>query len=227
MATPESAPGYDARLAAMIDHTILKPEATVPEIEKLCHEAAHYGFASVCINPSHVALCTSLLEDSRVAVCTVVGFPLGATTTGTKVFETEEAIRNGAREIDMVIAVGMLKSDNDAYVRADINAVACACHAAGAMLKVILETALLTDGEKRRACTLAKNAGADFVKTSTGFAKAGATAADVALLRSVVGPSMGVKAAGGIRTREDALAMISAGASRIGASASLTIIGAH
>jgi len=215
----------DGRLAVLIDHTLLKPEASHEEIAQLCAEARKYGFASVCVNPSNVKLCAQLLKGSSVAICTVVGFPLGATPTDVKVFEAQQAIREGATEIDMVINVGAVKSREYELVRQDIASVATACHAANAILKVILEAALLTDEEKVIACQLAKVAGADFVKTSTGFGPGGATAEDVALMRRVVGPNIGVKAAGGIRTTEDARRMIAAGASRIGASASVKIVG--
>ena len=215
----------EGRLAGLIDHTLLKPEASHEEIAELCSEARHYGFASVCVNPSNVKLCAQLLKCSPVAICTVVGFPLGATPTDVKVFEAQQAIREGATEIDMVINVGAVKSREYELVRQDIASVATACHAANAILKVILEAALLTEEEKVIACQLAKVAGADFVKTSTGFGPGGATAEDVALMRRVVGPNIGVKAAGGIRTTEDARRMIAAGASRIGASASVKIVG--
>jgi deoxyribose-phosphate aldolase len=208
----------------MIDHTLLKPDATQDQIAQLCYEARKYEFASVCVNPANVDLCSQLLKGSRVLVCTVVGFPLGATSTETKVFETQQAIREGATEVDMVINVGALKSRDYELVERDIAAVARACHTANAVLKVIIEAALLTDEEKVAACQLAKVAGADFVKTSTGFGPGGATVEDVGLMRRVVGPAMGVKAAGGIRTYEDARRMVAAGASRIGASASIKII---
>ncbi len=214
----------DPALAAVIDHTILKPEATRAEIVKLCAEAKQYNFASVCVNPHWVPLVAGELRGTSVKVCTVVGFPLGATSTAAKVCETEVAIRVGAQEIDMVINVGALKGGDLQTVKSDIQAVAEASHKGGAILKVIIETALLTDEEKAIACTLAKLAGADFVKTSTGFSKHGATAGDVALMRKVVGPEMGVKASGGIRTLEDLKAMTAAGASRIGASASVKIV---
>lgn len=214
----------DGQLAHMIDHTILKPDATQDEIAQLCYEARKYHFASVCVNPSYVKLCNDLLEGSDVLVCTVVGFPLGATPTEVKVFETQQAVREGADEVDMVINVGALKSRDYELVERDIASVARACHAGDAILKVIIEAALLTDEEKVAACQLAKVAGADFVKTSTGFGPGGATAEDVALMRHVVGSAMGVKAAGGIRTYEDARKMIAAGASRIGASASVKIM---
>ncbi|MCX6026742.1 MAG: deoxyribose-phosphate aldolase, partial [Chloroflexi bacterium] len=205
-------------------HTLLKPDATQDQIAQLCFEARKYGFASVCVNSAHVKLCADLLKGSGVAVCTTIGFPLGATPTDVKVFEAQQAIRDGACELDMVINVGALKSRDYELVRGDIAAVARACHAGNAILKVIIEAALLTDEEKVIACQLAKVAGADFVKTSTGFGPSGATPEDVALMRRVVGPSMGVKAAGGIRTYADAQKMIAAGASRIGASASVKII---
>ncbi len=214
----------DASIAALIDHTILKPEATAAEIDKVCEEARKYSFASVCIHPYWVTKATALLAGSPVKVCTVVGFPLGANTTGIKRAEAEAAIRDGAREIDMVINVGALKSGDHERVRSDIAAVVEASHAARAIVKVIIETALLTDDEKAIACTMAKLAKADFVKTSTGFSKHGATVHDVALMRSIVGPSMGVKASGGVRTLEDAKAMAAAGATRIGASASVKIV---
>jgi deoxyribose-phosphate aldolase len=214
----------DGSLAHMIDHTILKPDASQDQIAQLCYEARKYGFASVCINPTNVKLCAQLLEGSDVLVCTVVGFPLGATPTEVKVFEAQQAIRDGATEVDMVINVGALKSRDYELVERDIASIARACHAGNAILKVIIEAALLTDEEKVIACQLSKVAGADFVKTSTGFGPGGATVEDVALMRRVVGPTMGVKAAGGIRTYEDAQKMIAAGASRIGASASVKII---
>ncbi|HUL43213.1 MAG TPA: deoxyribose-phosphate aldolase [Bacteroidota bacterium] len=211
-------------LAGMIDHTLLKPEATKDEIIKLCQEAKKYVFASVCINPSYVSLCAKLLRDTSVKVCTVIGFPLGATSTATKAFEAEHALRDGAREVDMVINVGMLKSGEYEYVENDIFAVVTTARRYGALSKVIIETALLTDEEKIKACLIAKRAGADFVKTSTGFSKGGATVGDIALMRKVVGSAMGVKASGGVRTREDALAMVASGADRIGASASVKIV---
>jgi deoxyribose-phosphate aldolase len=214
----------DKRLAHMIDHTLLKPDATQDQIAQLCFEARKFGFASVCVNPAHVRLCAELLKGSGIPVCAVIGFPLGATPTDVKVFETQQAIREGASELDMVINVGAVKSRDYELVERDIASVARACHAGKAILKVIIEAALLTDEEKVIACQLAKVAGADFVKTSTGFGPGGATPEDVALMRRVVGPSMGVKAAGGIRTYADAQKMIAAGASRIGASASVRII---
>jgi deoxyribose-phosphate aldolase len=214
----------DGSLAHMIDHTVLKPDATQDQIAQLCYEARKHNFVSVCVNPTNVKLCAELLKGSDVLVCTVVGFPLGATPTEVKVFETQQAIREGATEVDMVINVGALKSRDYELVERDIASIARVCHAGNAILKVIIEAALLTDEEKVAACQLAKVAGADFVKTSTGFGPGGATVEDVALMRRVVGPAMGVKAAGGIRTFEDAQRMIAAGASRIGASASVKIM---
>jgi deoxyribose-phosphate aldolase len=213
----------DTSVAHFIDHTLLKAEATHDQIAQLCYEARKYQFASVCVNPTNVKLCAELLEGSGVPVCTVVGFPLGATPTEVKVFETQQAIRDGATEVDMVINVGALKSRDYELVERDIASIARVCHAGNAILKVIIEAALLTDEEKVIASQLSKVAGADFVKTSTGFGPGGATPEDVALMRRVVGPSIGVKAAGGIRTFEDAQKMIAAGASRIGASASVKI----
>jgi deoxyribose-phosphate aldolase len=214
----------DPAIAALIDHTLLKPEATRDDILKLCREARHYGFASVCVNPYWAPLAVGELAGSAVKVCTVVGFPLGATSTEAKVAETAAALRAGAREIDMVINVGALRSGDQKAVKLDIQGVVRLSHEAGAIVKVILETALLDDNQKAVACTLAKLAGADFVKTSTGFGPAGATAHDVALMRRVVGPEMGVKASGGIRTFEDLKTMTAAGATRIGASASVKIV---
>src|SRR3990170_7428160 len=214
----------DGRMAHMIDHTLLKADASHDEIAQLCYEARKHKFASVCVNPTNVKLCAELLKGSGVPVCTVVGFPLGATPTDVKVFETQQAVREGASEVDMVINIGALKSRDYECVERDIASVARTCHAGNAILKVIVEAALLTDEEKVVACQLAKVAGADFVKTSTGFGPGGATAEDVALMRRVVGPSLGVKAAGGIRTYADAQKMIAAGASRIGASASVKIL---
>ena len=215
---------FDPDLARMIDHTLLKPDATQKEIEKLCSEAKQYRFASVCINPSNVKLCAELLRDTDVKVCTVIGFPLGATSSAAKAFETDRAIKDGAREVDMVINVGMLKSGEYNYVEEDILSVVSAAHSFGVLTKVIIETGLLTDEEKVKACMLAKHAGADFVKTSTGFVKGGATVGDIALMRKVVGPELGVKASGGVRSQEDALALIASGADRIGASASVKIV---
>ncbi|MFP5379872.1 MAG: deoxyribose-phosphate aldolase, partial [Vicinamibacteria bacterium] len=203
---------------------LLKPDATRTEIEALCREAAEYRFATVCINPSWVALGARLLRDTGVGVCTVVGFPLGATTSDVKAYETRRVIFDGATEVDMVIDIGALKSGDLRTVQKDIEAVVDACRPCGVISKVIIEAALLTDDEKVTACTLAKAANADFVKTSTGFAKGGATAADVALMRRVVGGGMGVKAAGGVRDLSGAKAMVDAGASRIGASAGVRIV---
>lgn len=214
----------DPAIASLIDHTILKPEATRADVVKVCREARQYNFASVCVNPYWVPLVKAELAGSPVKVCTVIGFPLGATSTEAKVAETAVAVRAGAQEIDMVINVGALRSGDHEAVKTDIREVVRVSHAAGAIVKVILETALLDDNQKVTACTLAKAAGADFVKTSTGFAKTGATAHDVALMRGVVGPGMGVKAAGGIRTLADFQAMTAAGATRIGASASIKIV---
>ncbi len=214
----------DRSLSHLIDHTLLRPDATHDEIAQLCYEARKHGFASVCVNPSHVKLCADLLKGSDVLTCTVVGFPLGATSTEAKTFEAQKAVRDGAKEVDMVINVGALKSRDYELVEHDIASVATAVHAGGAILKVIVEAALLTDDEKVAASQLAKVAGADFVKTSTGFGPGGATAEDVALMRRVVGPKIGVKASGGIRTRADVQKMVEAGASRIGASASVKIV---
>jgi deoxyribose-phosphate aldolase len=214
----------DLRLAKMIDHTLLKPDATPDQIAQLCFEARKYGFASVCVNPAWVKLCAQLLEGSPVKVCTVIGFPLGATAPEVKVFECQNALEHGATEIDMVINIGALKARDLELVAKDICGVVASAHARGAIVKVIIEAALLTDEEKTIACLLSKEAGADFVKTSTGFASGGATVHDVALMRRVVGPEMGVKAAGGVRTYEDAESMLKAGATRIGASAGVKII---
>ena len=214
----------DPDIASLIDHTILKPEATRSDVVKVCREAREYRFASVCVNPYWVPLVRAELNGSPVKVCTVVGFPLGATSTEAKVAETASAVRAGAQEIDMVINVGALRSGDHEAVKLDIQEVVKVAHAAGAIVKVILENALLDDNQKAVACTLCKLAGADFVKTSTGFGPSGATAHDVALMRQVVGPDMGVKAAGGIRTLADFRAMTAAGASRIGASASVKIV---
>ena len=214
----------DLKLAKMIDHTLLKPDATQEQIAQLCFEARKYGFASVCINPTWVEMCAKLLEGSSVKVCTVIGFPLGATSPEVKAFETQVALGHGATEIDMVINVGALKARDLDLVAKDIRGVVMAAHAGGAIIKVIIEAILLTDEEKTIACLLSKEAGADYVKTSTGFASGGATVKDVALMRRVVGPEMGIKAAGGVRTFEDAENMIKAGATRIGASAGVKII---
>lgn len=209
-------------VARMVDHTLLKPNATQAEVAKLCEEARKYCFASVCVNPSYAAYSAQLLQGSGVKVCTVIGFPLGSTTSTVKAIEARDAIANGAEEIDMVINVGALKSGNDALVFEDIKAVREATR--GKVLKVILETALLSDEEKVRACILSKKAGADFVKTSTGFGGGGATVEDVKLMRQTVGPLMGVKASGGIRDAQAAEAMIKAGATRLGTSASVAIV---
>ena len=214
----------DPAIAGVIDHTILKPEATGEDVRKICREARKYGFASVCVNPCWVPVVAAELEGSPVKVCTVVGFPLGASATPVKAAVAEHAVRQGAQEIDMVINVGALRGGDYDSVSNDIQAIAGASHRGGAIVKVILETALLDDNQKAVACSLAKLAGADFVKTSTGFGPAGATAHDVALMRQVVGSEMGVKAAGGIRTLEDLRAMTAAGATRIGASASVKIV---
>lgn len=209
-------------LASYIDHTVLKPEATRAEVEQFCTQAKTYKFKSVCINPVHVPLVAKTLKGSGVLTCTVVGFPLGATPSACKAHEAATAVAAGADEVDMVINIGALKEGDIETVRADIAEVKKAC--GKATLKVIIETCLLSDDEKVTACRLSKEAGADFVKTSTGFNKGGATPHDIALMRRTVGESMGVKASGGIRTKSDALAMIEAGASRIGASASIAII---
>src|SRR3954471_14089195 len=209
--------------ASLVDHTLLKPEATEADITRLCEEAARYGFASVCVNPSWVKTSACVLRGSGVPVCTVVGFPLGATLADVKAYETRRAIFDGAREIDMVINIGALKSGDDCAVEYDIRAVVEAAHGEGVLVKTIIETALLTDEEKVRACLAAKRAGADFVKTSTGFAKGGATANDVALMRHTVGSALGVKASGGVKGIEDARAMFEAGATRIGASVGVKI----
>ncbi|MBR6090739.1 MAG: deoxyribose-phosphate aldolase [Anaerolineaceae bacterium] len=210
-------------LNSFIDHTLLKPDATVEQITKLCQEAREFKFASVCVNSCWVRLCSELLRGSGVAVCTVVGFPLGAMIPEAKAFEAEAAIENGATEIDMVINVGALKSQDYRMAAKDIQVVCDAVHQHGALLKVIIETCLLTREEKVIACLLAKNAGADYVKTSTGFSTGGATVEDVELMRKVVGEEMGVKASGGIRDKETAEAMLDAGADRLGASAGVKI----
>lgn len=211
-------------LAARIDHTLLRPEATPADIDRVCAEALRYGCAAVCVNPIYVARAAARLAGTPVKVATVVGFPLGASLTAAKVAEAALALGQGAQEIDMVLPVGLLKAGELAAVRADLQAVIAVCHAAGALCKVILETALLTPEEKVLAARLAVEAGADFVKTSTGFGPGGATVEDVALLRRAVGPSIGVKAAGGIRTAEQAVAMIEAGADRLGTSATVAIL---
>lgn len=214
----------DGDVARLIDHTLLKPDATQAQIAQLCHEARQYSFAAVCVNPTHVKLCADLLRGSDVAVCTVVGFPLGATPPEVKAYEAQQAIDDGATEIDMVINVGALKGEECDLVERDIAMVTRTCHNNGAVCKVIIEAALLTDQEKIKACESAKKAGADYVKTSTGFGPGGATVADVTLMRRVVGPSMGIKAAGGIRSFADAKGMVEAGATRLGASAGVMIV---
>ncbi|WP_286907928.1 deoxyribose-phosphate aldolase [Clostridium sp. UBA1652] len=210
-------------LSKFIDHTVLKAETSEKAVEKVCKEALEYKFASVCINPCNVKLASKLLEGSEVKVCTVIGFPLGANTSKVKAFETEDAIANGAHEVDMVINIGKLKDKDYDYVREDIKAVVNAAKGK-ALTKVIIETCLLTDEEKVKACELAKEAGADFVKTSTGFSTGGATPADIKLMRETVGPEMGVKASGGVRNIDDAEAVIKNGATRIGASSSIDIV---
>lgn len=210
-------------IAKMIDHTLLKADATKEQIEKLCAEAKEYGFASVCVNPAWVKLSSDLLADTDVDVCTVIGFPLGASTPETKAFETKNVIENGATEVDMVINIGALKSGQADLVEKDIQAVVEAAKGK-ALTKVIIETCLLSDDEKELSCELAVKAGADFVKTSTGFSTGGATASDIALMRKTVGPDIGVKASGGVRSAEDAQAMIEAGATRIGASSGIAIV---
>ncbi len=216
--------GAAGGVSTMIDHTLLKPDATRGEIEKLCREAAEFHFATVCVNPAWVAVAASLLRGSGVGVCSVVGFPLGASAADVKNYETRRAIFDGATEIDMVINIGALKSGDLRTVERDIEAVVAPCRECGVVSKVIIEAALLTDDEKVTACTLSKAAGADFVKTSTGFASGGATAADVALMRRVVGADMGVKAAGGVRDLDGLKAMVAAGATRVGASAGVKIV---
>lgn len=221
--TASSKEGWRA-VASLIDHTLLKTEARKSQIEQLCKEAREYGFASVCVQPVWVELCAELLKGSGVLTCTVVGFPQGATLSSVKLFETQSVLGRGAQEVDMVINVGALKDGNVSLVENEILALADACHSAQAHLKVIIECTLLADDEKKTACELAVKAGADFVKTSTGMSTGGATVEDVRLMRSVVGPNVGVKAAGGIRTSKEAMAMIDAGANRIGASASVAIV---
>jgi len=213
-----------AQMGGYIDHTLLKPDATLAEVDTICAEALENKFASVCVNGVHVRRCAEILQGSGVATCTVVGFPLGAMAPEVKAYEARRAIEDGACEVDMVLNVGALKSGDDEFVRRDVAGVAETCHRMGARLKVILETCLLTDAEKVRACELCVKAGADFVKTSTGFSKGGATIEDVALMRRTVGPVLGVKASGGVRDAEGARAMVEAGATRIGASASVAIV---
>jgi deoxyribose-phosphate aldolase len=211
-------------IAHLIDHTLLKPEASRADVTRLCKEALRFGFASVCVNPWYVPLAAELLRNSSVKVCSVVGFPLGATLPQVKIHEAEQVVMLGAQEVDMVINVGALKSGQDDVVELDVRGVISACHRGGAICKVIIEAVLLSAEEKVRACLACKRGGADFVKTSTGFGPGGATAEDVALMRAVVGSEMGVKAAGGIRSLEDLKKMVSAGATRIGASASVRIL---
>lgn len=209
-------------LAKLIDHTALKPETTKAQITQLCKEAKEYGFASVCVNPTWVKLAAELLAGSDVKVCTVIGFPLGANTSVVKAFEAKDAIANGAGEVDMVINIAALKDKDDTLVESDIRAVVEAAN--GTLVKVIIETSLLSDEEKVRACEIAVKAGTDFVKTSTGFSTGGATKEDVALMRKTVGPTIGVKASGGVRTKQDVEDMVAAGATRIGASAGVAIV---
>jgi deoxyribose-phosphate aldolase len=209
--------------ASLIDHTLLKPEATDEDIKKLCEEAARYRFASVCVNPTWVRAATCNLRSSGVPVCTVIGFPLGATLSDVKAYEARRAIFDGAIEVDMVINIGALKSGDDCLVEHDIRSVVEVAHEYDATCKVIIETALLTDDEKVRACLAAKRAGADFVKTSTGFSKGGATVADISLMRRTVGSELGVKASGGVKDLSDARKMVEAGATRIGASVGVKI----
>ncbi len=215
---------YPREIARLIDHTLLKPDATREQIEQLCREAREHGFATVCVNPVWVHLCSDLLHGCGTRVCTVAGFPLGATPPEVKAYEAARAVADGACEVDMVINVGALKSADYRLVEHDIAAVVATCRPGGVIVKVIIEAALLSDDEKVRACVLAQAAGADFVKTSTGFGPGGATAADVALMRRVVGPTLGVKAAGGVRDLKAAQAMIEAGADRIGASVGVKIV---
>ncbi|WP_211653987.1 deoxyribose-phosphate aldolase [Planococcus alpniumensis] len=210
-------------IASLIDHTLLKAEATAPQIEQLCKEAAEYNFASVCVNPAWVALAAKQLDQSEVKVCTVIGFPLGASTSETKAFETKDAIEKGAGEIDMVLNIGALKSGQEDVVKADVEAVVNAAKGK-AIVKVILEICLLTDEEIKLASRLSKEAGADFVKTSTGFSTGGATVEAVRLMRETVGPDLGVKASGGVRSLEDVEKMVEAGATRIGASSGVQIM---
>lgn len=214
--------GVAGDIAMLIDHTLLKPDASVEALSKLCREARQHNFASVCVNTGHVARCKALLADTPVKVCAVVGFPLGAMASGAKAYEARDAVRAGAEEIDMVLNIGALKDGNYAVAVEDIRKVVSA--AAPAKVKVILETGMLNDEQKVAACTLAKLAGAHFVKTSTGFGKGGATAEDIALMRRVVGREMGIKASGGIKSKGDVEKMVAAGATRIGASASVTIV---
>jgi deoxyribose-phosphate aldolase len=214
----------DPDLASLIDHTLLKPDATADQIAQLCYEARKFKFASVCVNPTHVKLCSELLQGTQVKVCTVIGFPLGASAPEVKAFEAQTAIKDGATEIDMVLNIGALKAGDLTLAAQDIHEVVRVGHNAGSIVKVIIETSLLNDEEKVTACLLAKEAGADFVKTSTGFSGGGATVDDVNLMRRVVGPEMGVKASGGVRDFEDARNMVKAGATRLGASAGVKIV---
>jgi deoxyribose-phosphate aldolase len=211
-------------VAALIDHTLLKPEATRQDVERICREAMEHHFASVCVNPVFVPLAAGILRGSKVKNCTVIGFPLGANLSGSKVEEARAALAAGAEELDMVIHVGGLKAGDNEAVLADIRGVVHAAHAGAAICKVIIETSLLTEEEKERACRIAGEAGADFVKTSTGFSTGGATLADVALIRRVVGPDVGVKASGGVRTLDDLLKMVEAGATRVGTSGGVKIV---
>jgi deoxyribose-phosphate aldolase len=215
---------YPREIARLIDHTLLKPDATRTQVESLCREAREYGFATVCVNPFWARLCADLLRGCETRVCTVAGFPLGACHPEVKALEAARAVADGAAEVDMVMNLGALKSGDYRLVHRDVAGVVAACHPCGALVKVIIEAALLSDEEKVRACVAARAAGADFVKTSTGFGPGGATAADVALMRRVVGPEMGVKAAGGVRDLKSAQAMIDAGADRIGASVGVKIV---
>jgi deoxyribose-phosphate aldolase len=212
-----------SQIAKMIDHTLLKADATKEQVKTLCEEAKQYSFASVCVNPTWVQYASELLSGTEVEVCTVIGFPLGATTSATKAFETANAIENGATEVDMVINIGALKDKNYDLVKEDITAVVDAAKGK-ALTKVIIETSLLTDEEKEKACVLAVEAGTDYVKTSTGFSTGGATVEDIALMRKTVGPDIGVKASGGVRSSEDTEKMIAAGATRIGASSGVAIV---
>lgn len=222
--TPSAAKPNPADIARLIDHTLLLPDATEAQIEQLCRDATHYRFASVCVNPTWVSLARTLLTDSLVKVATVVGFPLGATLPEVKAFEAERAIQAGAHEIDMMINVGRLKSGNHQVVFHDVTSVVAMARRSGALVKAIIETGLLTEEEKVAACVLAQAGGVDFVKTSTGFSKGGATVADVALMRRVVGPNLGIKAAGGIHSLQTVQELVAAGATRIGASSSVQIM---
>lgn len=215
---------FDVSLASIIDHTLLLPEATRQDIEKLCDEAVQYGFAAVCVNPSYVGTCANKLRGSRVKICTVIGFPLGATSSRAKACEAAQAFQDGAQEVDMVLNIGRLKTGDETFVLNDIRSVTAIARQHGGITKVILETALLEDREKLRGCQLAKEADADFIKTSTGYSKAGATVDDIRLIRSAVGASMGVKASGGIRTHRLARELVEAGATRIGTSLSVRIV---